>query len=298
MNKRIVIFFILLVLLSCGPETIKKEKPAEKPLALPLFGSVKEYVLPEKINMRRDASAKASIAKQLTSGEAVFVIRNKHGWYEVQTEDGQKGFIRSDLLGPRSLSYTTLARAFVDSLLPHFRAEMYFDKTDLYKTVYLTLQPEYYTSKKKANEFARKIGLAYQQRVYPGAVELRILKPDSKELFSKVRIKAIGMGEITLPVFDFGRLIRLDNSVREVALFIAVPDSIDDRALFKSARKISSHFAFPVSKVEVVFAVDNPQGIALLRKLPETQGAETKLCRLYYLEDKDGEYHKFNACGE
>jgi len=298
MKKLLSLLMLLIFLFSCGPQTVKKEEAKEKPLPVITAGMIKAYVLREAINLRRAANTRSSVVKQLTSGEPVYIKKNLKGWYAVQTEDGQEGFTRSDLVGPRSLSYTTLASAFVDSLLPNFKAEMFFDKTDLYKTVYLTLQSEYYTSKKKANDFARKIGLAYQQKVYPGTVELRILKPDSKELFSKVQLKAIGMGDLTLPVLDFGRLIRLDNSAMEVALFIAVPDSINDQSLLKSARKISSHFAYPVSKVEVVFAVDNPQGIALLQKLPEKQGVERKICRLYYLEDKDGEYYKLNACGE
>ncbi|HID40049.1 MAG TPA: SH3 domain-containing protein [Calditrichaeota bacterium] len=298
MNKYYTAFIILLFLFSCAPEAVKKEEIKEKSLPELSAAMIKSYVLRETINLRRQPNTQSPVVKQLTSGEPVYIFENRNGWYEVQTEDGQKGFIRSDLIGPRSLSYTTLASAFVDSVLPNFRAEMFFDKTDLYKTVYLTLQSEYYTSKKKANDFARKIGLVYQQKVYPGFVELRILKPDGKELFSKVQLKNIGMGDLTLPVLDFGRLIRVDNSAMEVALFIVVPDSINDRALLKSARKISSHFAYPVNKVEVVFAVDNPQDIALLQKLPEKQGAERKICRLYYLEDKDGEFYKFNACGE
>ena len=295
MYKRLIALLIVVLLFSCGPQVVKKEIGEEKPVARK--NTIPAYVLPETVNLRQQANPGSSVIRQLTGGEPVYVSKNINGWYEVQTEDGQKGFIRSDLVGPRSLSYTTLASAFVDSVLPNFRAEMFFDKTDLYKTVYITLKPEYYASQTRAKDMARKIGKAYQQKVYPGAVELRILKPNGKDLFAKVKLRAKGIDALSLPVLPFGRLIRVDNQNSQVALYIAVPDSVTDKALLKTARKISSHFGYEVSKIEIYFANDTAEGLALLNKLPGGVSARKGLCRLYYLEDKDGEYYKFASCG-
>ncbi len=294
MQKSFSVLLVFLFMVSCAPKLVQQEKKEEKPQAT--SGSLQAYVLPETVNLRQQPHTKSKVVQQMTSGETVFVLKNINGWYAVQTEDGQKGYIRSDLVGPRSLSRTTLASAFVDSLLPNFGAEMFFDKKDLYKTVYLTLKPEYYQSKNKAKSMARKIGLAYQQNVYPGAVELRVLKQDSKELYTKIKLKSIGMATFSLPVFKFGRLARVDSHGWETALYLAVPDSIPDQALLKAGRNISGHFGYPVSKVEVFFISDSPQGLALIRKLPDKSNTAKNLCRLYYLEDKDGEDYKFNFC--
>lgn len=91
------------------------------------------------------------------------------------------------MVGPKELSRTILATTFVDSVLPGFRTKMYFDKTDLYKKIYLILPNTYYESHSKAENYARQRGKANQKNVYSGDLEIRIITKSGKELFTRLQ---------------------------------------------------------------------------------------------------------------
>lgn len=277
MKQLLIGGFSLFLIISCGPKAVVKEESADA--EKPSFYH-NAYALKENINIREKNSAKSAIVEKLSDGDAVYLLRNHKGWYEIQTEDGKHGWVRSDLVGPRSLSRTRMATAFVDSVLPAFSAQLYFDKKETYRVLYLTLADTYYRSKKTAQTQARKIGRAYQQRVYPEYIEMRILKPQSKDLFSAVNLSAIGIANLPLPILDAGYLISIKENKKAVKILVVVPESIENKLLLKMARSISAKYDYPFIKTEVIIRNRNKSG----------------LCRLYFMEDKDGEDYRFESC--
>ncbi len=282
---------LIFLFLSCNPSTVKKES-----VSVPVTGIFPPlYVIKEQVNMRSRPSAQSSKIGVLQDGDELQVLKNQNGWYKIITDDGKKGWLRSDLAGPRSLSLTRMASAFTDSLLPAFNAKMFFDKTDLYKTIYLTLKPGFYSSEKKARKEAQRIGRAYQQKVYRGALEIRVMHPNSEELFLRINLPAIGLTKIPVPVLRYGVLISLQERNRAVSIFTAVPDSISNKQLLRAARKISARYDYPFTKAEIYMVSDSPAGLQYLQNFKKGP-ADKKLCRLYYLEDADGEDYRFRFC--
>lgn len=291
MRRFLWVSVFLFLFLSCNPSVVKKETaPAQTTGAFPSL-----YVIKEQVNLRSKPSAQLSKITTLEDGAELQVVKNQNGWYKIITDEGKKGWLRSDLAGPRTLSLTRMAAAFADSVLPAFNAKMFFDKTDLYKTIYLTLDAGFYSSQKKVRRQAQKIGRAYQKKVYHGALEIRVLHPQTKELFLRINRPAIGLTKIPLPVLKYGVLIALTEKNKAVSIFIAVPDSISDKKLLRAARKISARYDYPFTKAEIYMASNSPQGIRYLTHFKETP-AHQKVCRLYYLEDADGEAYRFNFC--
>ncbi|MGD9898657.1 MAG: SH3 domain-containing protein [Calditrichaceae bacterium] len=294
---RFITFLILLYLMiACSPQPVRKELPADDSAAA---GSAKTgYVLKETVNLRARGNTRSDVVNTLNDGDEVSIHRNVNGWYEISTENHIHGWIRSDLIGPRSLSHTRMAAAFTDSTLPAFNSELYFDKTELYRTIYLILPEKYYGSESSAKAQARNIGDAYQEIVYQGDIEIRVMKPDSQDLFTKVRIPAIGDAEIPVPVLDYGWLVSFKTPKKyQVVLNIAVPENIKDSELLRMARKISGIYSYPYTKAEIYIVNDNANGIRYLNNTNE-KTLVPEDCRLYYLEDQDGELYKFGYCGE
>jgi hypothetical protein len=255
-------------------------------------------VIKEKINVRNTFSISSPIITSLYDGDEVQFLQSENGWYQILLEDGQKGWVRSDLVGPRSLSRTILAKAFVDSTLPAYNCEMFFDKEKLYRIIYLVLPEKYYSSKAKIAEQARLVGKAYQEKVYPGDLEIRIMKPIStSELFLKVQLQAINIADIPVPIIQFGRLYALETpKLGEVNLKILISPDISDHDLLQMAREISAMYHYPFIKAEIFLIEDSLEGLKYL----ETNGKSNKdksLIRLYYMEDKDGELFEFNVSG-
>ncbi len=295
MYRLITVMILLYTMIACSPQPVRKELPGDKSSTV---GSLKTgYVLKEKVNLRAQGNTRSEVVNTLNDGDEVRIHRNVHGWYEISAENHIHGWVRSDLIGPRSLSHTRMAAAFADSTLPAFQSELYFDKTELYRTIYLILPEKYYMSESSAKAQARNIGEAYQEVVYQGDIEIRVMKPATQELFTKVHLPAIGDNEIPVPVLDHGWLVSLKTPKKyQVLLNIAVSENIKDPDLLKMARKISGIYSYPYTKAEIYVVNDNANGLRHLNMTRENSAVSTD-CRLYYLEDKDGELYKFGYCG-
>ena len=290
MQRTLGIFLILIILIACNKKVIKNQpETSESNL------SSSAYVIKETVNLRSNHNTNSPIIKQLNDGQPVSIIRNENGWYEINDEGHTKGWLRSDMVGPKELSRTLLATTFVDSILPAFKAEMYFDKTDLYKTIYLILPANYYESAASTENYARKIGQAYQKKVYPGDLEIRVMQPNRHDLFTQIQLKAIGDPNMPVPILKWGRLISIDQNNRKVRINVAVPAKLTNIQLLEQARSISGKYNLPYSKVEIFQAVDNTEGRTYLHN-HDIKPTDSTFCRLYYLEDKDGEYYKYNFC--
>jgi hypothetical protein len=293
--KRILIGLTAIFLIfSCNPRAVKKEIPKPKPA--PNYPAA--YIIKETVNLRADGNTASTVVKQLKDGEKVYLIQNEQGWYEVRDENGDQGWLRSDLVGPEDLSYTRKATFFVDSLLPRFNSQMFFDKEDLYKTAYLILPDEYYKSESKAETYAKELGTLYQEKVYPGDVELRVMTKDRKNLFKRINIQAIGNPNTPVPVIEAGRLISLTESNHHVKVKIAVKEDPGDKELLGEARKISRQYELPYTKAEIYIARDIKAGLEYLKDPSNKPVNPETICLLYYLEDKDGEYYKFDFCAD
>lgn len=284
----------LLILAACTKKIIveKPQPEKERPNYSAFPGA---FIIKEAVNVRASHSTRAKIIRQLKDGDEVRLINMQNGWYEIADDNGERGWVRSDMVGPRSLSRTRLARAFADSVMPAFKADIYFDKTETYKIIYLTLERSYYKSLNQAEAYARKIALAYQERVYPGEIEVRIMEPDGQELFHRFNLSAIGMADLAVPILTSGRLLSLSEFNYEITVRVAVPDSLTNASVLRQARGISAKYDYPFTKIEVFVVRDIPRAIRAVSSLPVEKIPEGT-CRLYYLEDKDGEFYRFNAC--
>ena len=292
MLRILSVLIVILVFISCNTSVVKKEMVTVPSSPLPSL-----YVLKEKVNLREKASSRSAKITTLEDGQELFVKENRNGWYKISTEEGLSGWVYSKLAGPVNLSPTRMASAFVDSVLPAFGVEMFFDKKELYKTVYLTLPASYYASPNKAKKFAAEIGKAYQKKVFHGAVKINVLKPQSKDIFLKFKLKAIGPDNIPLPEIKTGYLAKIEEKNKQVRIFIAVNDSINNKILLKSARSISAQYDYPFTKSEIYFISDTAEGLSFIKdmnKLPRNR----RVCRLYYIEDKNGEDYHFDFCFE
>jgi len=293
MRARFVIFMTGLLFIGCATFVPKK---TEKPVSTTVAG-YEAYVIKEKVNLRETPSAGGKLVKALTDGAEIRVLNNTNGWYRVQDFEGHSGYIRSDLVGPQNMSLTRMASAFVDSVLPAYKAELFFDKTETYKILYLSFPKKKYTSRTEVLKKAREIGRLYQSRVYPGSVEIRILKPESNELFAKVHLKPVGYAGFKLPVLPFGRLIKWSQKNYAIRIWIAAPAGLNKQSVLKAARKISASYDLPVTKTEIYFVLDDP---AVVRKVLKDERSLNRpdACLLYYLEDKNGEDYRFNFCAQ
>ena len=288
--KRILLSSAILIgIFSCSPKISVRPEPTTQSNYPPL------YISKEQINLRSQPGTQASKAATLHDGDAIYISSNIKGWYKVSTDNGENGYVRSDLAAPRTLSRTRMTTAFADSVMPAFAAELYFDKTELYKIIYLTLDASYYESQSKAKSYAEKIAGAYQQRVYPGKIEVRIMHHSEDKLFAKLILPAIGLANIPVPVFDYGVLFSLTEKNKEVSIKMMVPDSIPDKELLRSARKISAAYDYPFRKAEIYMISDSAPGVSYLKDFSK-QPLDNYVCRLYYLEDANGEDFKFKFC--
>lgn len=295
MSRNIILLVSLVLLIGCGTKAARK--PTPPPVSAPVIPPV--YVIREKVNIRSENNTHSEIVTTLTDGEEIVILENRDGWYLIRFEGAQTGWIRSDLVGPKTLSRTILARAFVDSTLPAFSTEVFFDTQELYKVIYMILPEPAYASKTKTAEEAKKLGRVYQDKVYPGDLEIRVLKPGpEKELFMKVYLEAVNIADVPIPVLKYGRLYALDTPQKgDVRLRILVPPSVDDSELLAMARSISAIYAYPFTKAEIYMVEDSREGLSYLEnRTADTAGRN--VIRLYYLEDKDGEYYQFDVSGK
>lgn len=296
MYRNFGITLLLIFLVSCGPKVVKKEPvPAkEEEPSLP-----QAWVIKEAVNVREEGTTNAPVVTTLNDGDKVYLIKNKGGWYKIRYAGNELGWVRSDLVGPRYLSRTILARTFVDSILPALNAEMYFDKDEPFRIIYLIIPESDYSSKSRAAQKAREIGRVYQEKVYPGDLEIRIMNPDAqKELFMKIQLEAVSLPDTPVPIIEYGRLHTLDTpDFGEVRLWVLVPDSLSNEKGLEMARSISSIYAYPYTKAEIFLVENSPEGRNYLQD-PDVEKISEPVIKLYYLEDKDGEYYQFGVSGE
>ena len=121
------------------------------------------------------------------------------------------------------------------------------------------------------------------------------MNKNSEDLFTRLQLKAIGEASIPIPIIKKGRLIFFSQANWQIKINIAVPSDITNSELLEQARSISSIYELPYTKVEIFQAVDDNIGRAYLAN-HEKKPADSGMCKLYYLEDKDGEYYKYNHC--
>ncbi|MHB2155282.1 SH3 domain-containing protein [Calditrichota bacterium GD2] len=263
---------------ACMPSAVKKvEEPAEhRDISRPAIG-IKAYVVKESVSLRQGPAFTASIKTTLQDGEALRILENRNGWYHVITESGLKGWVRSNLVGPRNLSKTLMATAFNDSIMPRFSAQLFIDKNKPYRVIYLQFADG---KTSKPYSIIKRIARAYQKKVYHGTVTVHLIKPNSRKPVKTYTFKGLEIGDIPLPVLPVGILHGLKLNETAVKLYIFAPDNISRNKLLNMARKASATYEYPFEKTEII-----------------VRSLGNKKCRLYYIEDAYGEDYAFGRCG-
>ncbi len=274
LNRVLLVFSgILFITLSCAPKVVKKEAPAKGPVGAAYHVA---YAIKEKVNVRQEPNARAGVVAQLEDGDRVLVLKNRKGWYQIQLDSGKKGWVRSDLVGPRNLSRTRMAAAFNDSVMMAFPAELFIDKNKPYKVIYLKFKKQ---NPVKMDLLVKRIARAYQQKVYPGAITVHVIKDNSDKFIKTYTFKAQGIAHVPLPVLPMGILEKVSLQGKSLKLQIIVPPNATKKALLRLARKVSARYEYPFEKVEIV-----------LKEMT------THKCRLYFMEDGYGEDFAFDRC--
>jgi len=283
LNSRIL-FFILMLFLMFGC-TAKKtvEAPKTDIDKETIYKDALLWVFKPTINIRDNASGSATKLASLVDGDSVIVITNKNGWYQIKTIDGKSGWIRSDLLGPKELSAFGSAVTFIEQLKEHENTEIYFDKELYHKRIYISFPDDIYASKQNVEIKTRDLVEKFQKDVYRGQVTARVLKPGSEEEYLTLEIKGTANADPILPVVPFGRIENVDRSnPSEIKLSYSVPGDIPDDQLIATARQIVPKFPISYQRIEITFK--------------EGPNSEDNPCRLWYMEDKNGEDYKLNQC--
>lgn len=278
----------LLVLMSCGVQTIKNQGPIPQKTTLIADG----FIFRDNTNVRRQPGTKSMVAFTLNDGTPVVIRENKNGWYLIQTADDRQGWVRSDFVGPEMLSYAKRAEKFHEKVLPKYKATLYIDEKKPYAVVYLVLKPAAYTSKKTALKEATAIGKLYQRDVYPGKVEIRVMRGDRKTLFVKKTFRAIGPVRLKAPLLRVGRLDGMALKKRRLQINILVPESLKNKQLLKMARNISAAYGDDIRRIDIFMVTADGKGFFKTGKTPQNKSA----CRLHFLEDANGEDYFFNFC--
>lgn len=281
MKRILIISLMAFLLFSCVSQVAKKEIIKKKPACKPgLTVLTTAYVLKDQTVLRNGPGKQFTAVTELQDGNPVKITGNKHGWYHVLTDKNKKGWMCSNLVGPRILSRTTMAAAFNDSIMNHFNAKLYIDKNHPYKVIYLeTTEP----SITKAKKLARAVGNAYQKKVYPGKITVNLIRPNQKKYFAQVILKPIGLARIPVPVIEHGYLQKIKVKGKRVFLVVRVPQKLSHKTLLKLARKISAAYGVPFTKSEIIVR-------------PIADNKQAKKCLLYYVEDEYGEDYAFNRC--
>lgn len=292
MFKKIsVLAVIILTVVSCIP---KKTTKPESSLPLGIFFN--GIVIRDNINVRSGASINGQKVGTVNDGEQVQVIQNKNGWYEIITGEKLTGWVRSDFIGTKSLSYNLKTEDFVDNTLKELDVEMFIDEHNPYAVVYMVLPEKYYSDKISAENFVNGIGETYQKKVYPGAVEIRILKQDKKAVFTKVNLSKKGAVNLKAPFLAQGRpySFNLING-NSVEIKVLIPSGLSDDTLYDMSTDISANYGDDIRKIEIFFIEDNPDGIKYLSN-KNYKPSNSNTCRFYFLEDSNGPDYKSNFC--
>lgn len=239
------------------------------------------WVVKQNINIRQENTAGSGKIGELSEGDSVIVHGNSNGWYSVVAGDGTTGWVRSDLLGPRNVSIFRKAVEFADLIKEEQDVELYFDTKLRHRRVYLSLPDAMYSSRNEAERQARQIITEYQKKVYRGDVTVRILQPDSDQEYLTFEQKGERNPEILIPVIPFGFLTAVDDTnPLAVTLSVSLRDEFDNQHLLEAARSMASEYPISFQKVAIKFvSADNA-------------------CRMWFVEDVNGEMYEFDKCPE
>jgi len=241
------------------------------------------WVFKPSVNIRNNASGSGEQLAQLKDGDSVIVLTNKNGWYQIKTLDGNTGWVRSDLLGPKELSVFPSAVRFIEKLKENDQAEIYFDKKLYHKRIYISFPDDMYTSRNDIENKTRNLLKQYQKDVYSGHVTARVLKPNSDEEYLTIEVEGTVNADPLLPVVPFGRIEKVDrNNPFEIKLSYSTPNHISDENLILTARELSSVFPISYRRIEITFK-NAPYSLE-------------EPCRLLFIEDKNGEVYKMGTC--
>jgi len=272
--RYLVLASIAIFIFSCTPKVVKETPPqVEQPDIKYL------WVYKKTINVRTDNSATSAKLASLADGDSVKVLQNENGWYEVIIDNGTKGWIRSDLLGTKSMSSFSKAIAFSNNLKEDKRINLFFDKKIQHKRIFLEFPKENYSSKKYIENKAREIGKEYQDTVYPGKITIQVIEPEKQSEYLTINLIGTPNADLVLPIIKYGIL---DDVVVEkntkLKIIISINKIIENASLLDEARKIAG--SFPISFASVI--------INFIDKKDK--------CILSFLEDASGEDYKFNQC--
>jgi hypothetical protein len=280
MKQNILVSIILALFISCAtkkaPELepkadINRKEVITKPDYL--------WVFKPNINVRSDNSPSSSKLTQLSDGDSVIVLKNENGWYQIKTTSDTTGWIRTDLLGPRNLSAFSKAVTFVDSLREAEEIEIFFDKNLYHKRIYISYPPRFYTTKSAVEAKTKLITDDFQRRVYRGKVNARVLQPGNKEEYLAITVPGETNADPILPVVPYGILRKVTPKYANgISLEYETPDDISDEQILATARNLSERFPLTYPKIEITFF------------------DTSKNCRLWFVEDSNGENFKFDAC--
>ena len=280
---RILIFILtLIIMFGC---TIKEsiEPPETDVDRDAVFGNALLWVFKPNVNIRENASSSGKKISNLTDGDSVMVLTNADGWYQVKTINGKSGWIRSDLLGPKELSAFSSAVTFTENLKENENIELYFDKKLYHKRIYISYPSDLYSSRQTVETKTKELVKNYQQKVYSGHVTARVLKPGTEEEYLTLEIKGAINADPILPIIPFGRIENVDRSNPSgIRLIYSIPTDVSDDLLITTARQIVPKFPISYQSVEITFK--------------ESPYSEKKPCRLWYMEDKNGEDYRVGEC--
>jgi len=280
-NFFIVLLFVLMIFGCAAKKTVEApDLDIDKDAA---YRDALLWVFKLNVNIRDSASGSGSILSILSDGDSVLVLGNENGWYQIKTGDGKAGWIRSDLLGPKELSAFPSAVKFIDDLKEKENIELYFDKKLYHKRIYLSYPLNLYTSQNDVEEKTNDLVKKYQNDVYRGHVTARVLKPDSDEEYLTLEFKGSMNADPVLPIIPFGRIEYVDRkNPAEIKLSYSTPEDITDEKLISTARQLSSKFPISYQRVEITFK--------------NAPFSEKKPCRLWFMEDKNGEDYRIGEC--
>jgi hypothetical protein len=241
------------------------------------------WVFKPNINIRDSASGSGTKLASLEDGDSVIVITNDNGWYQIKTIEGMSGWVRSDLLGPKELSAFSSAVIFIEEMKENENIEIYFDKNLYHKRIYISFPPDIYSSQQEVETKTRDIVNRYQSDVYRGHVTARVLKQPSEKGYLTIEVKGAVNADPILPVVPFGRIEHVDRSIPSgIRLSYSTPSEISDKMLISTARQIVPNFPISYQRVEITFK-NSPY-------------SNEEPCRLWYMEDANGEEFKLNRC--
>jgi hypothetical protein len=254
-----------------------KEMPP--PAKTPMEDVTYLWAYKSAVNVRATASASSVIIGQLADGDSVVVLKNEKGWYQITVSSGKTGYIRSDLLSPKGHSIFPRAVHFIDSLKAKHAIEVFFDKQQQHKQIYISYPKEFYKSETAIARATRHLVNGYQKSVYAGSITALVLKPDSEEIYQKYEIIGLINADLLLPVLPFGLLDSVTIELPDkIILVMKIPDGIEDREFIPVSRKMSAGYPPTYTHVEFRFLAGNGS------------------CRFWFLEDGSGEQYCYNRC--